>query len=454
MANVTLFVGNRGGGGTTGLAQFYGAQTATQFEVINSAGVLIYVAVGTGFTYDFDGFFDGGTVTSEYYFNGSGQLTTQILNLNVDVFTRNDLLQVGTSSYDYEQYAFRGADIFVGSSEADLFIGSRGADKFDGNGGIDLLSFNGFESAVNVNLTTNQANAGFGVITLSEIEDIAGSAFGDTLTGNALANQIQGFAGADAINGGGGLDTVVYLDATSAVNVNLTTGVVSGGAGADTLVSIERVIGSRFNDTLTGSANADFFLGGFGNDTINGAGGSDTVEYGFVGSGVVVNLATGNVTGGAGADVLTSIESVIGSIFNDKILGSGVANKLNGGGGNDVLNGAGGNDVLIGGAGNDIFIFNTAPSATNRDTISDFSAVSDTIQLENAVFTQVGANGVLAAGAFFQGAAANDAGDRIIYNPATGALLYDADGNLGGAAVQFATLQTGLTLTNADFVII
>ena len=85
--------------------------------------------------------------------------------------------------------------------------------------------------------------------------------------------------------------------------------------------------------------------------------------------------------------------------------------------------------------------------------LADFNPADDTIRLENAVFTGLAA-GALAAGAFNTGAAATQADDRIIYNSATGALLFDADGTGAGAAVQFATLQTGLTLTAADFFVI
>ena len=45
------------------------------------------------------------------------------------------------------------------------------------------------------------------------------------------------------------------------------------------------------------------------------------------------------------------------------------------------------------------------------------------------------------------------ADDRIVYNNAPGAVLYDADGVNGNAAIQFATLATGLALTNTDFVV-
>ena len=62
--------------------------------------------------------------------------------------------------------------------------------------------------------------------------------------------------------------------------------------------------------------------------------------------------------------------------------------------------------------------------------------------------------GALAAGAFVVGTAAADGDDRIIYNQATGALLFDADGSGVGAAVQFATLQGTPVITASDFMVI
>jgi Ca2+-binding RTX toxin-like protein len=63
------------------------------------------------------------------------------------------------------------------------------------------------------------------------------------------------------------------------------------------------------------------------------------------------------------------------------------------------------------------------------------------------------APGGLPAGAFRTGSSAQDADDRIIYDAATGALYFDGDGNGGGAAIQFATLGTGLSLAASDFIV-
>ena len=126
------------------------------------------------------------------------------------------------------------------------------------------------------------------------------------------------------------------------------------------------------------------------------------------------------------------------------------------GAGVNQLNGRLGNDTLVGKAGNDFFLFNTAPNTiTNRDTITDFNVAQDTIRLDNAVFTALGtATGVLAVNKFLLGAAAHDADDRIIYNPATGALIYDPNGIAAGGAVQFATLAKNLAITNLDFLVV
>ena len=116
-----------------------------------------------------------------------------------------------------------------------------------------------------------------------------------------------------------------------------------------------------------------------------------------------------------------------------------------------------GNDALWGQTGMDRFVFNTGlNAATNIDKIMDFAVVDDTIWLENAIFTALGAAGALPAAALAANAAgvAGDASDRIIYETDTGKLFYDADGTGAIARVQFATLSVGLALTSFDFLVI
>ena len=138
---------------------------------------------------------------------------------------------------------------------------------------------------------------------------------------------------------------------------------------------------------------------------------------------------------------------------NDNIHGEAGADTITGDAGNDYLYGEDGSDTL-GGGGTDTIVFNTALSAVdNLDTVNGFVVADDVFNIDNAVFTGLAA-GALGGGAFYVGAAAHDANDRIIYDDVTGALYFDADGTGAQAAVQFATIAAGLALTNADFVVI
>ena len=129
------------------------------------------------------------------------------------------------------------------------------------------------------------------------------------------------------------------------------------------------------------------------------------------------------------------------------------ANTLLGNAGANVLDGSGGNDTLLGLGGADTFAFTTALGAGNVDTIVDFVAGTDKIALDDAVFTGLGRSARSPPAPSSPAPPRGDADDRIIYNTATGALFFDADGNGAGAAVQFATLTPGLGLAATDFTV-
>jgi uncharacterized delta-60 repeat protein len=232
------------------------------------------------------------------------------------------------------------------------------------------------------------------------------------------------------------------------------------GKGQDVLQGTnqaEVLLGGTSSDSLNGGGGDDWLDGGAGGDTLSGGSGNDTYVVDSRWDWVNEAYGEGNDT------VIASISYVLG--FNQENLylsgsahinatGNADANLLIGNAGNNTLAGRLGNDTLIGGDGQDVFVFDTAPSATNRDTIHNFIVADDTIQLNRSVFSAL-TPGVLAPDAFVTGAAALDANDRIIYNSATGALLYDADGSGAGAAVQFATLVGVVgTLSAADFVVV
>lgn len=220
-----------------------------------------------------------------------------------------------------------------GGAGDDTINGGAGNGTLIGGDGIDTLTYAGSSAAVTVSLalTTAQATGGSGTDTVSGFENLFGSTYNDRLTGDGNNNIITGGAGNDILDGGDGVDTTSYAVATAAVVVNLLTGTATGGGGADTLSNFENILGSNYNDTLTGNTSANRIEGGSGNDTIRAGDGNDTL-YGGIG--------------------------------NDTLYGDV---------GNDTLFGDDGLDNLWGGAGADTFMFLKDTAFKNIDVINDFS---------------------------------------------------------------------------------
>jgi glucose/arabinose dehydrogenase len=104
----------------------------------------------------------------------------------------------------------------------------------------------------------------------------------DMLFGGSGNDTLDGGPGADVLKGGPGIDTADYSSSPAAINMNLQTGLGSGGdAQGDILSGIENMIGSAFNDTLTGDSGANTLAGGPGADTLVGRGGNDPIDGGL-----------------------------------------------------------------------------------------------------------------------------------------------------------------------------
>ncbi|MEJ6020725.1 calcium-binding protein [Ramlibacter sp. PS4R-6] len=278
-------------------------------------------------------------------------------------------------------------DVLTGGSADESFVGGLGNDTINGGGGtrneVAYWDVTG-SSGVTVNLADGTVTGAAGNDVLSNIQNATGSKNDDTLIGTGGDNNLNGGLGNDNITGGAGSDWTAYYDAVGGVNANLGTGVVTGGGGNDTLSGIENVNGSSSNDTLTGSAddNAlrgeagndtldgqggnDYLTGGSGNDSITGGLGIDTADYFYsdTNGGINVNLATGVVTGAAGADTLVGIENVNAGNFNDVITGDLNANFIQGQGGNDSIAAGAGADQVDAGMGVD-----TVDGGTETDTV-------------------------------------------------------------------------------------
>lgn len=291
-----------------------------------------------------------------------------------------------------------GADTIDGKGGNDTLIGGTGNDSLDGGTGTDRVNYGADTAGVTVNLSTGSATDGNSdTDTLSNIENVTGSAYADTITGDDSANELDGGAGNDSLTGGAGNDTLIggtgddtldggtgtdiadYSGDAAGVTVNLSTGsATDGNSDTDTLSNIEKVRGSDYGDTLTGSSATDYFYAGAGDDTLTGNAGNDYI-YGEAGA----DTLNGNdgadwLSGGDGNDIL------YGGNDNDTLYGGDGNDTLNGDGGDDMLYGADGLDTIYGNGGADTFVFTSDSAFNNVDVVKDFDVSTDNDVLDIA----------------------------------------------------------------------
>ena len=229
-----------------------------------------------------------------------------------------------------------------GGADAD-YLWSIGSDfnkiVAGGEGGTDDDTISWYGS---INATDNVNVVFFGdengeayirgqTVTFSEIENVEGTYFNDTIDASATTSGrgLFGLDGDDSITGGSGNDTI---DAGTGQDT------VRGGAGDDLI------------QASGASTASNSFFGEAGNDTLSGSDGADTLD------------------GGEGDDIITGYQG------DDVLIG---------GDGNDMLTGGAGGDSLIGGTGNDTFYYFGGNGA---DTISDFN-VGITGEIGNGIET-------------------------------------------------------------------
>lgn len=303
-----------------------GSATAQLYDLDNG---LVLKLSGTSLAFNIDGDASGGKLTKFEVFQADG--TTIVSRLALANLSFATFMEAA-ESYDpwgLQSWLLRGADTLNGSAADDDLFGGGGNDKingkagddsldggsgkdtFDGGDGFDALSFasaRGDPSAVGgvvVDGLKGIATDAYGnTETFRNIEAWRGTQFSDTLAGSNTDNDFVGLGGRDRIDGKKGFDTVRYhRDENNGgwpgqgVIVDLGEGRAIDGFGKkDTLISIEGVRGTAYDDELTGSNAANLLRGDGGSDTLAGGLGNDQLIGGDDGDYFVFNTALSGTT--------------------------------------------------------------------------------------------------------------------------------------------------------------
>ncbi|MGA7964815.1 MAG: cadherin domain-containing protein, partial [Gammaproteobacteria bacterium] len=332
----------------------------TYYDMINAGTGHTIHLTGSGLTYDGSDSLTGGTINgieiqgaanSPTYVTMTGFAIDAASYISAAAALSGSSNPVPFSSL-FNQYAYDAH----GSAGNDIMPSFANADTFDGGAGLNTVDYLHYGSGITVDLAVPSQNTGNAAgDSYVNITGVIGTNYDDVLIGDANANALEGGQGADSLTGGGGpLDFASYQHASAAVIANLADpSGNTGDAAGDTYSGINSLLGSNYDDTLTGDAGDNYLRGRGGADALDGGAGTDTADYNN-GPAVRADLSNpGTNTGNAAGDSYVSIENLRGSGFDDTLIGDAGANGIAGQGGNDTINGGGGNDSLTGGGGAD-----------------------------------------------------------------------------------------------------
>ncbi|WP_412093952.1 Ig-like domain-containing protein [Citrobacter freundii] len=296
--------------GLAGTASF----TASKFSTATST----QVSGAALLDYDWDGaqdlliFRQNGTVLLERNTNTVAPGTALHLKIvdseGINAFFGNTV-QLYNSAGQLVASEIINAQSGIGINDSSSLISFYGLDPSETYRAVLVRAINGVSS----NATWDGLTAGDGKESYSLTADAATGGHHGTLTGTGYNDTFIAEAGTYTYNGSGGwtttsehdtwsstggMDVVDYRHATSGVTVDLGRSTAqSTGFDTATLVNIEGINGSNYNDVITGNSGDNQFEGRGGNDTFNiGSGGHDTLLY------KLINAS--DATGGNGSDVV------------------------------------------------------------------------------------------------------------------------------------------------------
>jgi Ca2+-binding RTX toxin-like protein len=190
--------------------------------------------------------------------HAGGDTFTGIENLNGSAHADNLTGDGGSNAFTGGD----GNDTLGGGDSNDALMGGAGADVLDGGAGIDWASYAGSDAGVMLDLATGAGSGGHATgDTLTEIENLMGSAHADTLTGNASNNVLNGGLGNDVLTGGAGFDSFVFSIGLGATNVDE----IADFSASDDTVRLENAIFTTLTNAGVLSAGA-FRTGGQAGD--------------------------------------------------------------------------------------------------------------------------------------------------------------------------------------------
>lgn len=181
-------------------------------------------------------------------------------------------------------------------------VGESGDDALRGGSGkADQVGYEFAPGPIVADLGAG-TSTGDGIDTLSGFEALFGSyEHNDTLIGDDRANGFHGYGGNDVIDGAGGRDLYTYSQAPGPVVADLAAG-TGTGEGNDTLVRIEDLNGSVYDDQLAGDDFPNRFLGLEGDDVLRTRAGDDLLDG---------HEGTDLLDGGAGIDRCWNGETLV-----------------------------------------------------------------------------------------------------------------------------------------------
>ena len=365
---------------------------STDFDV-SIDGIAITIAIAETSV----GANDGGNVVLSRALGSFAQDGTEsILTSDGITFTAAQLAnfrsdKLGTAGED-TLTGTSGVDSLSGRADNDYIIGGAGNDDLRGDAGDDII------------------NGGLGA------DYLRGGVGDDELIGGEGNSQdlLSGDGGADLLNGGDGSDWAYYTSSAAGLTVNLDNAALNtGDAAGDSYISIENILGSRFDDNLTGDSGDNIITGSAGSDTIDGGLGIDRAVFSGSISDYILSESVGVITvtdliGSGGTDTLTNIErltfdegtyaSLFGTSAGETLAATTGSDLIFLRAGDDFVNASNGDDAIFGGDGNDQII------GGNGADIIDGGAGTDQARYANsssAVFIDLAAG--TASGAHAEG---------------------------------------------------